>query len=96
MLQRVRLQGQEGRSLLGREGISEKPRRECCEHRLCQNHSARSPSLTPGGKAALSPKPRSLLRPLPYPIILQTRVIHRPHVWWLWQPEIKNKLRFFQ
>lgn len=28
-------------------------------------------------------------------ITLQTRVIHRPHVWWLWQPEIKNKLWFF-
>lgn len=30
------------------------------------------------------------------PVILQTRVIQRPHVWWLWQPEIKNKLWFFQ
>lgn len=56
---------QEGRSLLGREGISGKSRWECCEHRLCQNRSARAPSLSPGGKATLSPKPRSPPPPTP-------------------------------
>lgn len=28
------------------------------------------------------------------PVILQTRVIHRPHVWWLWQAKLKFSYGF--